>query len=456
MALIKGNKIDQGGSVVVAGDQVIADDATGRSGRLRRRAESPTEPALKLEQVVPPPAALEQVVPAELAPMPGPEAMETAAGGEPPEPPKPDLAQLTALGASTLEAFDSARQEILEAAQAAAGLAAEEEAGAQDPEGTFSALLEGASQRLSEAMAEGAQLKAALDDLVPAIEQQAAATVELEATRAAMRARWREFAGAHEQIAALIEAFEHEGKAASGAAGLLAERERILAEARLQAEHLLEEAHVAAAEVRADAQAQIAEAFEDFERTRQERYEQLVEQARAAGYTEGRAQADEEGAKILEEAIETLNRARLAYPKAVRENSQKLIELAMSVAEKIVCDEVASKPEIVLSVLEDALSRVTDMETVVVRVNPEDLPLVESQEDRFRDMLAQVKKLEFTSSLKIQRGGVFIETGSGTVDATLKTQLSVIQEVFQNVHKELEEIQDVESDAFDDLDHGAR
>ena len=203
--------------------------------------------------------------------------------------------------------------------------------------------------------------------------------------------------------------------------------------------------------MRADAETQGAQALEDFELTRQERFEQLREEARAAGYTEGRAQADEEGARIVEEAIETLNRSRLAYPKAVRENQEKLIGLALQVAEKIIGEEITARPDIVVKTLDFALTRVTDMESVTIRVNPEDLALVQSQEERYRDLLAQVKKLEFVSSPKIQRGGVFIETSSGTVDATIKTQLSVIAEVFRNLGKELEDVDDTESEAFEEL-----
>ena len=89
--------------------------------------------------------------------------------------------------------------------------------------------------------------------------------------------------------------------------------------------------------------------------------------------------------------------------------------------------------------MDEALAKVSDLEEVIVKVNPEDLPTVQTQEEAFRDRLKSVRKVEFTSSPKIQRGGVLIETGSGTVDAQIKTQLSVIQEAFEFVRKEYAE-----------------
>ncbi|MBM3274288.1 MAG: hypothetical protein FJZ00_03990, partial [Candidatus Sericytochromatia bacterium] len=287
-----------------------------------------------------------------------------------------------------------------------------------------------------------------LDAVVPGLERQAAAQAELDAAAAASRARWRELAGAEEQIAALLANFD---LPESAAAKVLADREQLLAEARLQAARLLTDAQEDAARIRADAEAQGAQTLEDFEVTRQERFEQLRAEAAAAGYTEGRAQADEEGAKIVEEAIETLNRARLSYPRAVKDNQEKLIELALQVAEKVIAEEIAARPDLVLQTLDSALVRVTDMESVTIRVNPDDLPIVQEKEEEYRDLLAQVKKLEFTSSPKIARGGVFIETSSGSVDATIKTQLSVISEVFRATRRELEEIMDAEGEAFDEL-----
>ncbi|MBU6428970.1 MAG: hypothetical protein KGR26_08170, partial [Cyanobacteria bacterium REEB65] len=351
------------------------------------------------------------------------------------------------LAEDPLVQWEASRQEIFTAAERVTELGAREAVaelpGSQD---RFDDLMNGAAGRLQRAM--GPAVAGALDQISPVMEALATAQSDYAAVRAAFLVRWRELGGVHEQIAALLDNFEIPDV---GAKQILAQRERILAEATLKAERIMAEAQVAAAEAKAAALSQAAQSLEEFEAAKRVKYDELVAQARAAGYQEGRAQADQEGARVIEEAIETLNRARLAYPNAVRENSQKLLDLALAVAEKIVGDEIAARPQTVLHVLEEAMARVTDMDSVVIRVNPDDLPLVEAQESRFRELLAQVKQLEFHGSPKIQRGGVWIETGSGTVDATIKTQLAVVQEVLQKVQRELRETEDVESEAFDEL-----
>ncbi|MNL43097.1 flagellar assembly protein H [compost metagenome] len=76
---------------------------------------------------------------------------------------------------------------------------------------------------------------------------------------------------------------------------------------------------------------------------------------------------------------------------------------------------------------------------MTIKVNPEDMPLVQEREEAFRDRLKNVRKVEFQSSPKIQRGGVLIDTASGSVDAQIKTQLSVIMEAFDAVRREYAE-----------------
>jgi len=454
VALIKGSKVNQSGVVVVQGDQVIQEEAKAPA---RARHKLHAEP-LRAEPMVSGEAPPEPIAPGEVAEPAAPtfESADLPAYEEPPS----EIVQAIPAAEPAPEAepdfgdplaqWDTARDAILTAAHSQAEAAAEEGASeAQSAADLYETLYQEAAQRIAGSLGETPEAEQSLDAIVPAIERQAAARAELEAAQAAARARWRTLASAEEQISALVASFEPpEGAAAR----LLAEREQILAEARLQAARVLTEAQEEAASIRADAETQGAQALEDFEVTKQDRFEQLREEARAAGYTEGRAQADEEGAKIVEEAIETLNRARLAYPRAVRENQEKLIELAVQVAEKIIGDELAARPDLVLGTLDTALTRVTDLESVTIRVNPEDMPLVQAKEEQYRDMLAQVKKLDFVTSPKIQRGGVFIETSSGMVDATIRTQLSVIAEIFRGVQAELASADDAESNAFEELD----
>ncbi|MEB3236403.1 MAG: FliH/SctL family protein [Candidatus Sericytochromatia bacterium] len=456
MALIKGNKVNPRGTVVLQGDQLLPDEAADESGSV------PAPPATRGSAPVPvaDPAAPSSATAREPSAVPyvGPEsdtaddALVVETPEEPAVPRYPVEPDATGQGEAAeksaavkvgleaaverLEAWDVARDALREEATA---LAASSEADALadiDPSGLFRERHAELASHLEEVVAAQA-IESALEAATPGLEALVESEVRAAHARARDMARWRTMGEAEEQIAALLENYSWPEEHAKA---LLGEREQVLAAARLEAERILMHA-------RADAEALIVEArtsamqdMATLESQRQALFEETRQRAYAEGYTEGRAQADEEGARLLEEATDSLNRIRLALPRAVRESQDQLLQLALEVAERLVHAEIAVRPEIVLDTLDAALARVTDMESVILRVHPEDLPTVQGKEEQIRDLLAQVKKLEFQSSVKIARGGVFIETGSGTVDATIRTQISVLSEVFRNTQAELSEM----------------
>lgn len=425
MALIKSNRLVQAGTAVVAGDQLIPG------------AEVP----------VPPPAAsfsqLERTIPSAEE---GAEAdttdvvAELAGVVEQAGEVVPDDTPLGAL----LEGFDVRRDELLAEAQAGRELALQEAmATAAEALGSH---LEALEQEVREQLASSAmpsspdELETSMEALAPQLEQAALARTQVEGQFAANSVRWEQAASSEERIAILLSGYSHQvasgGDAEQIVLNLLAEREQVLADARLRAEEQLADAEARAAAVVAEAQERAARILAEIEAKRKELLAQLEQQGYAQGYQEGRSQADEEAEKIVSEAVASLNAARDALPIAIRETQPRLLQLAVDIAEKIVERELANDPTLVGDILERAIKRVSDTERVVIKVHPDDLPLIKEQEDRFRDLLKNVRNLEFASSSKMTRGGVFIETSSGTVDATIATQLSVIQEAFKNTLSE--------------------
>lgn len=448
MALIKGNKVNPRGTVVLQGDQLLPEEAG--------EAVSPQVAASPAVIPAQPPAPLrepEGVLARESLPE-APREEAPVLTGEIPESALPTPSDddgdggegdTVAFGQATTEdvvsriaAWDAGRDALRDERIALSG---QEEADALseiDPAGLFRERHAELSAHLEGVVAAQA-LESALEAATPGLESLVEAEVRAAHARARDLTRWRSMAEAEEQIAALLENFEWPEEHAKA---LLGEREQVLAAARLEAERILMHARAEAESLIVEARTLAMQDMATLESQRQALFDETRQRAYAEGYTEGRAQADEEGARLLEDATDSLNRVRLALPLAVRESQDQLVQIALEVAERLVHAEVATRPEIVLDTLDAALARVTDMESVTIRVHPEDLPMVQDKEEQIRDLLAQVKKLEFQSSVKIARGGVFIETGSGTVDATIKTQLSVLSEVFRNTQAELSEVSD--------------
>jgi flagellar assembly protein FliH len=203
---------------------------------------------------------------------------------------------------------------------------------------------------------------------------------------------------------------------------------RIRAEAQREAERIISEANLESARI-----------IEQAEQSHQEIIEAATQEGFNVGYQEGREEAVKENAQLLAETTAALNKLHGAFPNAVKMNEEKLVRLAMEIAEAVISEELAAKPEIALKTVERAIKRVSDLERVIIKVNPLDLDLILPKQESFRNILPDVQEFVITGHYSIARGGCLIETNSGTVDAQINTQLAVLEEVFARVRSEYDD-----------------
>ena len=139
----------------------------------------------------------------------------------------------------------------------------------------------------------------------------------------------------------------------------------------------------------------------------------LREAARREGFAAGRQEAL---ARITEDAVRLgVDRARSA---AAAEG--ELRRLAVRIAEKILARQLTLTPEAVTDVVRQALGAVR-ARRVTVRVHPDDLPLTQ-----------EITGAAFVADPLIERGGCIVDTGHGTVDARLATQLAAIERALED------------------------
>ncbi|HEY9764749.1 MAG TPA: FliH/SctL family protein [Chroococcales cyanobacterium] len=431
MALIKSNQLVQQGSSVVLGDKITQDAASVRPSR--KKGEEKSEKAEKNERIEKP--VEQKLMPSE---EPGDLPENQDENNEKTEAPeKPAVPPEKLIGD-----FDEGRDLLLgQEGEALEALEAERQVAIAERMGD---VLEERSTEVAAAITElhsdEDEAQEIITRLMPYAEHQASAEAEKILFEEYLAPKWQEIGTTEEKIGAFLESYVKKLSKDPGNSekflALLSEREAILAEARLKALDIVQQAEMVAAQLVAEAEAKATQTILDVENNRQDILNELEQQGYAQGYQEGRSQADLEGAEVVSEAIETLNKVRMAYPLAIKDNEENLLKLAIQIAERIIQEEIAMKPEICVKMLEAAIRKVSDLEHVVIKANEEDLPFLLEHEDRFREMLKNVKNLEFAASKKVARGGVLIETTAGSVDASISTQLSVLKEAFDQVRAE--------------------
>ena len=162
----------------------------------------------------------------------------------------------------------------------------------------------------------------------------------------------------------------------------------------------------------------------------EERYQTEREAAYRAGFEDGRNQGLKVGRAESKEAIDRLTEVVDAFLEKqralVQENEAALIDLAVSVAKRIVgaCAEMRREP--VLLAVSDCLGYLRDRTRVTVKVNPKDLDLVREHRKEWMEAVEGIGTLTVEADPALSRGGCVLETDAGDVDARVEERLAML------------------------------
>jgi flagellar assembly protein FliH len=161
--------------------------------------------------------------------------------------------------------------------------------------------------------------------------------------------------------------------------------------------------------------------------------EQIRELARAEGYEQGRAEGHEQGAAeiaaaaaALGEAVHGIDSLRTDVAEAVESDA---IELALTLAGKILAGAFQARPELVVEIVQGALRRISDRRQITVLVNPADLEVVRAAIGELTAQGSGVELCDLQSDPRVGVGSAIVRTSEGEVDASVHTQLERAREV---------------------------
>jgi len=188
------------------------------------------------------------------------------------------------------------------------------------------------------------------------------------------------------------------------------------------------EEDVSPAELVDRARREAAEIVNEAERRRQE----IVEQARSegyevgkrAGYEEGLRRGEEEASTLVARARALLDAAAEAHEMLLRGSREQAARLAARVAEQIVGRELEAEPDLVLSLVDQAVTRLLSAgcTPTAIRVNPEDARLMERSGYAVAGGGVEVK-----ADAALRRGDCVVESRGGNVEATVKGRVEEIE-----------------------------
>jgi flagellar assembly protein FliH len=167
--------------------------------------------------------------------------------------------------------------------------------------------------------------------------------------------------------------------------------------------------------------------------------ERIREQARRDGFEKGLAEGREAAVRAERERLarecaplgELLRAAARAVEASRAEVAaaaeREVVRLSVRIAEKIVKAEIAGGRPVAAENLRRAVALAVRRRELRVRVNPDDLALVEGFLPELRRELGDLGRVELEADPALARGGVVVSTPEGSVDAGLQAQLDEIE-----------------------------
>lgn len=161
------------------------------------------------------------------------------------------------------------------------------------------------------------------------------------------------------------------------------------------------------------------------------RLHRSLEQGRAEGRAEIREEMEKRLTIARTESDERIGALMEGIAQQVRAFTASLehdaYTFALAVAERIVKREIQLDDEIVVRQVREALRRIVGVESIKVRVHPDDEALIRSHRAALLALTDTTRDVVIEADHTIERGGCILESASGNVDARIATQLRQVE-----------------------------
>ena len=150
----------------------------------------------------------------------------------------------------------------------------------------------------------------------------------------------------------------------------------------------------------------------------------IKEAAKHEGYNEGLAKAQADIDELKSKFDDFYSYKEEVYDKV----SGCIMDIALEIAKKIINKEVETDKEVTLSIIKGAVEEVNQTENkIVLKVMPKDVEIVRDKVPEIFSGNFYEAKISVIPDASIKEGGVIIETSNGLIDASIETQLAIME-----------------------------
>ena len=168
----------------------------------------------------------------------------------------------------------------------------------------------------------------------------------------------------------------------------------------------------------------------------QEAYEKGFVQGEKDGFELGEKKAD----KVIGNIERLFDEISSLKQEILKQHEKEILDLNFAIAEKIVHHLTKFDESGVKEAVFNALNLAIEKSEIILNVNPEDYDYIEKLRPELFKEYKELKSITVTSDPSITRGGCYLKTPYGDIDAGIEAQLEKIYQCLQDVFYEKENV----------------
>jgi len=147
------------------------------------------------------------------------------------------------------------------------------------------------------------------------------------------------------------------------------------------------------------------------------------DEGKEAGYAEGKAEVE----RLVSRTQVMLERAQDKRGEILNETEKEIIDLVLLISRKVIKVISENQEGVIISNIIQALRKVKSKGTCLIRVNMEDLQLATEHKEEFIKLVEGVKDIQILEDTTVDKGGCIIQTEFGEIDARISSQLTELE-----------------------------
>lgn len=165
-------------------------------------------------------------------------------------------------------------------------------------------------------------------------------------------------------------------------------------------------------------------------------FNQSAEQGFNQGYQDGLEQGKQECSSFIAQAQDTVAQSKKDYHNKLNESTPVMLELAFTIARKIVGDTLTKDNSAWLTLVKEAVTEIREQEEVKIYIHPSWYETTLQQKKELQGIALHTRELLIFPDDSLNENDCLIETPYGQIDASVDSQLRELKRVLVEKLKE--------------------